>query len=88
MNIIIKIERIEHMCCSQNMVGPGEVDGELEGEVTEECTKYGKIIKCLIYEVHPYLQFRLKVFFVSLYVLPVAASRSGARGSRSNFPRI
>ena len=51
MDIIIQIERIEHVCCPQNMVGPGEVDGELEGEVTEECTKYGKIIKCLIYEV-------------------------------------
>ena len=35
----------------QNMVGPGEVDGELEGEITGECSKYGKITKCLIYEV-------------------------------------
>ena len=33
------------------MVGPGEVDGELEGEITGECSKYGKITKCLIYEV-------------------------------------
>jgi splicing factor 45 len=34
------------------MVGPGEVDGDLEGEVTEECTKYGTVVKCLIFEVH------------------------------------
>lgn len=33
------------------MVGPGEVDEELEGETFEECGKYGKVIKCLIFEV-------------------------------------
>ena len=35
----------------QNMVGPGEVDEELEGETIEECSKYGKITKCTIFEV-------------------------------------
>ena len=34
-----------------NMVGPGEVDEELEPEVKEECSKYGEVIKCVIYEV-------------------------------------
>ena len=33
------------------MVGPGEVDAELEPETAEECAKYGKVIKCVIYEV-------------------------------------
>ena len=33
------------------MVGPGEVDDELEPETAEECSKYGKVIKCVIYEV-------------------------------------
>jgi splicing factor 45 len=33
------------------MVGPGEVDDELERETAEECEKYGKVIKCLIFEV-------------------------------------
>jgi splicing factor 45 len=33
------------------MVGPGEVDEDLEGETFEECGKYGKVIKCLIFEV-------------------------------------
>ena len=33
------------------MVGPGEVDPELEAETTEECMKYGKVNKCVIYEV-------------------------------------
>lgn len=34
-----------------NMVGPGEVDEELEGEVSEECSKYGKVTKVMIYEI-------------------------------------
>lgn len=35
----------------QNMVGPGEVDEELEAETKEECKKYGEVVKCLIYEI-------------------------------------
>lgn len=36
----------------RNMVGPGEVDEELEPEVKDECnTKYGDVIKVLIHEV-------------------------------------
>ena len=34
----------------QNMVGPGEVDNELQPETAEECRKYGQVIKCLVYE--------------------------------------
>jgi splicing factor 45 len=33
------------------MVGRGEVDEDLEGETKEECEKYGKVIKCVIFEV-------------------------------------
>lgn len=32
------------------MVGPGEVDEELEGETASECEKFGKVIKCSIHE--------------------------------------
>ncbi|XP_043215445.1 splicing factor 45-like isoform X1 [Amphibalanus amphitrite] len=36
----------------RNMVGGGEVDDELEGEVKEECsTKYGEVVKVTILEV-------------------------------------
>ena len=35
----------------QNMVGPGEVDDDLEVETKEECKKYGDVLKCLIYEI-------------------------------------
>jgi len=42
---------------AQNMVGPGEVDDELESETAEECGKYGKVIKCLIFEVSTIVQF-------------------------------
>lgn len=33
------------------MVGRGEVDEDLEGETKEECEKYGKVTKCVIFEV-------------------------------------
>lgn len=34
------------------MVGPGEVDDELQDEVKEECSsKYGPVDKCLVYEI-------------------------------------
>ncbi|KAG6554587.1 hypothetical protein Mapa_003605 [Marchantia paleacea] len=35
----------------RNMVGPGEVDGELEDEVASECTKYGTVTRVLIFEI-------------------------------------
>ncbi|XP_032896061.1 splicing factor 45 isoform X1 [Amblyraja radiata] len=35
----------------RNMVGPGEVDDDLEGETKEECEKYGKVTKCVIFEI-------------------------------------
>ena len=38
------------------MVGPGEVDAELEPETAEECSKYGKVNKCVIFEVYFYCQ--------------------------------
>ncbi|KAG9339941.1 hypothetical protein JZ751_022256 [Albula glossodonta] len=34
----------------RNMVGRGEVDEDLEAETKEECEKYGKVIKCVIFE--------------------------------------
>ena len=36
---------------TQNMVGPGEVDEDLEPETAEECQKYGKVCRCVIFEV-------------------------------------
>ncbi|XP_057971876.1 DNA-damage-repair/toleration protein DRT111, chloroplastic [Malania oleifera] len=35
----------------RNMVGPGEVDDELEDEVGSECTKYGTVTRVLIFEI-------------------------------------
>lgn len=37
-----------------NMVGPGEVDADLEPETKEECdAKYGEVVKCVIFECPP-----------------------------------
>ncbi|KAH8551443.1 hypothetical protein BGW37DRAFT_493663 [Umbelopsis sp. PMI_123] len=35
----------------RNMVGPGEVDDTLQRETADECSKYGKVERCLIFEV-------------------------------------
>ncbi|XP_022673012.1 splicing factor 45-like isoform X3 [Varroa destructor] len=35
----------------RNMVGPGEVDEELEPETKEECGRYGEVVKCVIHEL-------------------------------------
>ncbi|KAL4625098.1 splicing factor 45-like [Arapaima gigas] len=35
----------------RNMVGRGEVDEDLEAETKEECEKYGKVMKCVIFEI-------------------------------------
>jgi len=34
----------------RNMVGRGQVDDELEAETAEECAKYGKVLRCVVYE--------------------------------------
>lgn len=33
------------------MVGQGEVDDDLQPEVQAECSKFGEVSKCLIFEV-------------------------------------
>ena len=33
------------------MVGPGEVDADLSGEIGEECSKYGEVLKVTVYEL-------------------------------------
>ncbi|XP_026685953.1 splicing factor 45-like [Diaphorina citri] len=36
----------------RNMVGPGEVDSDLEPEVKDECnTKYGEVVRVIIHEL-------------------------------------
>uniref|UniRef100_A0A3B3H860 RRM domain-containing protein n=1 Tax=Oryzias latipes TaxID=8090 RepID=A0A3B3H860_ORYLA len=34
----------------RNMVGPEDIDDDLEGEVTEECGKYGQVKRVIIYQ--------------------------------------
>lgn len=46
------------------MVGPGEVDDDLQPEIEEECqTKYGDIAKVIIFEVD-YLLYWTYIFFL------------------------
>ncbi|EDQ85068.1 uncharacterized protein MONBRDRAFT_29582 [Monosiga brevicollis MX1] len=34
----------------QNMVGPGEVDGDLQPETANECSRFGQVTKCTVFE--------------------------------------
>ncbi|CAF90271.1 unnamed protein product, partial [Tetraodon nigroviridis] len=34
----------------RNMVGPGDIDDALEGEVTEECGKFGRVKRVIVYQ--------------------------------------
>ena len=47
------------------MVGPGEVDDDLQPEVTEECSKYGEVVKCLVYEVSMRFQWSFLNFVIT-----------------------
>ena len=44
------------------MVGSGEVDDDLEPETAEECAKYGKVVKCLIFEVRQIIFVCIKTY--------------------------
>lgn len=35
----------------RNMIGPGEVDDELEDEIASECSKFGAVLRVLIFEI-------------------------------------
>lgn len=56
----------------RNMVGPGEVDDALDGEVKQECgAKYGAVAQCVIFEVRsesirPEARVRIFVQFAEL----------------------
>jgi poly(U)-binding-splicing factor PUF60 len=45
-----EIKTASRVLILRNMVGPDEVDQELEGEVTSECSKYGIVERVVIYQ--------------------------------------
>ncbi|KAI8079557.1 uncharacterized protein B0P05DRAFT_541076 [Gilbertella persicaria] len=47
----IPVNKPTHVVLLTNMVGPGQVDDMLQQETAEECSKYGKVERCLIFEV-------------------------------------
>jgi splicing factor 45 len=66
-----------HVLCLRGMVGPGEVDEDLEDEVADECEKHGGVVRVLIFEVTepscaPDAAVRIFVQFVS----PVGAAKA------------
>lgn len=50
--IVLILNLLIQVVLLRNMVGPGEVDQDLEPEVKDECnTKYGDVNRVVIYEV-------------------------------------
>lgn len=64
------------------MVGPGDVDNDLEPEVKDECnTKYGDVVKVLIHEVKRCANFSL---FHCLQLI-TSRLRASSRKKRSGY---
>lgn len=59
------------------MVGPGEVDDELQPEVVDECGKYGEVVKVIIYEVSMirYLFFSLSFILCTYFQISKKVSK-------------
>ncbi|OQR99892.1 DNA-damage-repair/toleration protein, chloroplastic-like [Achlya hypogyna] len=67
----------------QNMVAPGEVDDDLQGEVKEECqSKYGTVVKCLVYEVTTGVPAHeaVRIFVEFLHEADAAKALAGLHG--------
>jgi hypothetical protein len=65
------------------MVGPGEVDDDLEPEVKEECTgKYGEVVKVIIYELPKQVPEEAVRIFVEFRRMEAAI-----KGTAPDFPR-
>ena len=85
----LRVHEIYSGCYSlQNMVGPGEVDEELEPEVKEECNKkYGDVTKVVIFEqpnlvpeesVRIFIEFkRVESAIKGTWTLAAAATNGG-----------
>jgi splicing factor 45 len=56
----------------KNMVGPGDVDDDLEGETKEECAKYGEVNKCIIFEMPDKPAEEAVRIFIEFKTLPSA----------------
>ena len=61
----------------QNMVGPGEVDDDLEPETAEECSKYGEVQKVVIYEVIVTFYLFIYLYYCS-FILCLTVKRNMA----------
>jgi splicing factor 45 len=54
------------------MVGPGEVDKDLEDETKEECQKYGEVFKVVIFEIPNTTPEESVRIFIEFKTLPCA----------------
>ena len=67
-------------------MGPGEVDGELEGETAEECAKYGEVARVMVYEAKgPGVASDEAVRIFVNFRRQESAVKAGAQDRASNF---
>lgn len=57
------------------MVGPGEVDDDLEGETQGECERFGPVRRCLIYEIKVGLWVELSSYGKSKLLLVASVTQ-------------
>ena len=50
MQFVLSVLLQSRVMVLKNMVGPEDLDEDLESEVTEECSKYGEVEKAIIYQ--------------------------------------
>ena len=61
----------------RNMVGPDEIDEELEEEVTSECESYGPVDRVIIYQVLPWVITYQSTGLSFIRYMPWFISRQG-----------
>jgi splicing factor 45 len=72
----------------RNMVGPGEVDDQLEDEIANECEKYAPVVRALIFEIteQGYPEDEAVRVFVE-FTTVAGAKRAGAALNRRYFAK-
>ena len=67
------------------MVGRGSVDGELESETAEECSKFGRVIECVIFELTDARVDDGEAVRIFVHFADVDSSRGGIASKSKNF---
>jgi len=62
-----------------NMVGPGEVDADLQPETAEECSKFGQVKNCVIYECPKNTMPDTEAVRIFIEFINISSAKKGGR---------